>query len=96
MPALCSFVLRGKIAERRQRNHPCYQECLLADPSPFVATALADCASVRWLCLRLAIFIFTRLGADFIPKLDEGTFTMMVFRTSSMNIDAKHRRATQD
>ena len=49
---------------------------------------------LRWLIVigaaalfGLAIFIFTRLGADFIPKLDEGTFTMMVYRTSSMNID---------
>ena len=35
----------------------------------------------------LAIMIFNRLGADFIPKLDEGTFTMMVYRPSSINID---------
>ena len=34
----------------------------------------------------LAMFIFRHLGADFIPKLDEGTFTIMVFRTSSINI----------
>jgi cobalt-zinc-cadmium resistance protein CzcA len=31
--------------------------------------------------------IFNRLGANFIPKLDEGTFTMMVYRPSSINID---------
>ena len=49
---------------------------------------------LRWLIVigaaalfGLAIFIFTRLGADFIPKLDEGTFTMMVYRASSINID---------
>jgi cobalt-zinc-cadmium resistance protein CzcA len=31
--------------------------------------------------------IFNRLGANFIPKLDEGTFTMMLYRPSSINID---------
>ena len=57
---------------------------------PFCDLALR----LRWLVVlgalalfALAILIFTRLGADFIPKLDEGTFTMMVFRASSINID---------
>ena len=40
-----------------------------------------------FLLFGLTTFVFTRLGADFIPKLDEGTFTMMVFRTSSINIE---------
>jgi cobalt-zinc-cadmium resistance protein CzcA len=35
----------------------------------------------------LAMVIFRNLGADFIPKLDEGTFTMMVFRRSNINIE---------
>src|SRR5262249_18795837 len=48
---------------------------------------------LRWLVVlgaialfALAMFIFRHLGADFIPKLNEGTFTIMVFRTSSINI----------
>ena len=36
----------------------------------------------------LALFVFTRLGADFIPTLDEGAFTMMVYRSPSISMDA--------
>src|SRR5581483_5878198 len=34
----------------------------------------------------LAMVIFRHLGADFIPKLDEGTFTMMVYRSPSISL----------
>ena len=46
----------------------------------------------------IAILIFTHLGADFIPKLDEGTFTMMVFRSSSISIDEsiEQQRKTEE
>jgi cobalt-zinc-cadmium resistance protein CzcA len=61
---------------------------------------------LRWLvifgavgCFVAALFIFTRLGADFIPKLDEGAFTMMVFRPSSINLERsieEQRRTEQE
>ena len=86
MPALCSFLLRGNIAERDNA----VIRAVKAVYSPILRLSLR----LRWLILvtaaalfALAIFIFTRLGADFIPKLDEGTFTMMVFRASSINLD---------
>ena len=86
MPALCSFVLRGKIAER--------DNAIIRVIKRVYSPVLRLSLRLRWLIVigaaalfGLAIFIFTRLGADFIPKLDEGTFTMMVYRTSSMNID---------
>ena len=86
MPALCSFLLRGKIAERDNAVIRAVKSVY----SPILRLSLR----LRWLILvtaaalfALAIFIFTRLGADFIPKLDEGTFTMMVFRASSINLD---------
>ena len=47
MPALCSFVLRGKIAERRQLHHPCSQDCVCADLKIGVAVAVVDCARSR-------------------------------------------------
>ncbi len=31
---------------------------------------------------------FRRLGAEFVPKLDEGSFTVMVYRTNSMGLTA--------
>ena len=45
--------------------------------------------------LRAGDLIFTRLGADFIPKLDEGAFTMMVFskRAASISIKASNSNA---
>jgi heavy metal efflux system protein len=60
---------------------------------------------LRWLVvlgagalLALAILIFRNLGADFIPKLDEGTFTMMVYRTSSISVEqsVEDQRKTEE
>ena len=60
---------------------------------------------LRWLIVlgavvlfATAIFIFRHLGADFIPKLDEGTFTMMVFRSSSISIEQsiEQQRKTEE
>jgi cobalt-zinc-cadmium resistance protein CzcA len=86
MPALCSFFLAGRIAERDNM----VVRLIKAVYSPTLHWSLR----IRWLVVlgaialfAMAIFIFRNLGADFIPKLDEGTFTMMVFRTSSINIE---------
>ncbi len=86
MPALCSFLLGGRIAERDNLIVRLIKRAY----SPTLRWVL----QLRWLVVlgaialfALAIFIFRHLGADFIPKLDEGTFTMMIFRTSSINID---------
>ena len=85
MPALCSFLLGGRIAERDNLIIRLIKRVYL----PTLRWSLR----LRWLVVlgaialfALAMFIFRHLGADFIPKLDEGTFTIMVFRTSSMNI----------
>ena len=86
MPALCSFLLRGRIAEG--------DNFIIRTIKRIYSPSLHLALRVRWLVVlgalalfALAVRIFTRLGADFIPKLDEGTFTMMVFRPSSINID---------
>ena len=97
MPALCSFVLRGKIAERDNF----IIRVLKIVYAPTVKLALR----LRWLIVlgavalfATAIFIFRHLGADFIPKLDEGTFTMMVFRSSSISIEQsiEQQRKTEE
>ena len=86
MPALCSFLLRGSIAE----GDNAIVQVIKSVYSPILRFALR----VRWLVVlvatalfALSILIFTHLGADFIPKLDEGAFTMMVYRASSINLD---------
>src|SRR6266542_6769164 len=87
MPALCSFVLRGRIAER--------DNLVVRFFKAVYEPALHLSLRLRWLVVlgavalfALAIVIFNRLGADFIPKLDEGAFTMMVFRAASISLDA--------
>jgi heavy metal efflux system protein len=87
MPALCSFLLRGKIAER--------DNWIIGAAKSVYSPILSLALRLRWLVVlgalalfALAIVIFNRLGADFIPKLDEGAFTMMVFRASSISLDA--------
>ena len=94
MPALCSFLLGGRIAERDNLIVRLIKRAY----SPTLRWSLR----LRWLVVlgaialfALAIFIFRHLGADFIPKLDEGTFTMMVYRSSSMN-STKARTATEN
>jgi heavy metal efflux system protein len=86
IPALCSFLIRGSVAER---DNWIVRACKHVY-SPVLLLSLR----LRWLVVlgalalfALALVIFNRLGADFIPKLDEGAFTMMVYRTSSINID---------
>src|SRR4029079_19301126 len=68
MPALCSFLLRGKIAER--------DNFVIGAIKIIYAPILTLALRLRWLIILVAlglfafaIVIFTRLGADFIPKL---------------------------
>jgi cobalt-zinc-cadmium resistance protein CzcA len=87
MPALCSFLLRGRIHEGGN--------LLIRGCKALYSPALRVALRLRWLVVigavalfALALVIFTRLGADFIPKLDEGAFTMMVFRAAGVSLDA--------
>ena len=97
MPALCSFLLGGRIAERDNLIIRLIKRVYL----PTLRLSLR----LRWLVVlgagalfALAILIFRNLGADFIPKLDEGTFTMMVYRTSSISMDrsVEDQRKTEE
>ena len=87
MPALCSFLLRGRV---REVDNLIIRACK-ALYSPILHASLR----LRWLVVigalalfALALVIFSRLGADFIPKLNEGAFTMMVFRSAGISLDA--------
>jgi cobalt-zinc-cadmium resistance protein CzcA len=97
MPALCSFLLGGRIAERDNLIIRLIKRVYL----PTLRLSLR----LRWLVLlgagalfALAILIFRNLGADFIPKLDEGTFTMMVYRTGSISVEqsVEDQRKTEE
>jgi cobalt-zinc-cadmium resistance protein CzcA len=87
MPVLCSFLLGSHVHEGD--NLPMriakrlYQPVLqwsLRRRRIVVTGAVA--------LFVLAVFVFTRLGAVFVPRLDEGSFLAMVFRTNSISLDA--------
>jgi len=87
MPVLCSFLLSGHIHEGDNRairlTKKLYQ--------PTLHWALGRrcwVVSAAVMLLLLAVFAFTRLGAEFVPKLDEGSFTAMISRTNSISLDA--------
>ncbi|MBS1910637.1 MAG: CusA/CzcA family heavy metal efflux RND transporter [Bacteroidetes bacterium] len=66
--------------------------------SPFLRGALT-----RWkaivaatvLLLAGAVFLFTRLGSEFIPRLDEGDISMSLIRLPSVSLTESQRLATR-
>ena len=90
MPVLCSYFLGGRIREEDnfavRALKALYRPTLrfaLARPLPFVSGAIALFA--------LSLGIFGRLGAEFIPQLDEGSFATHMIRTTSIGLDASIR-----
>ena len=90
MPVLCSFLLRGRIGEGdnviiRAAKH-IYE--------PLLRVALA----ARWLVViaALAVFVgslwlFTHLGAEFVPKLDEGSITEVFYKPVGTSLEESVR-----
>ena len=87
MPVLCACLLGGRVSEE--------------DSAPARLLKRAYAPSLRlvlnkpWLIAvstllwtTLSVLAFLKLGAEFVPKLDEGSHTVMVYRTNSMNLDA--------
>jgi cobalt-zinc-cadmium resistance protein CzcA len=87
MPVLCSFLLRGWIAEK---------DNMIITAVKAIYTPLLNLAlRLRWLVVGLAILmfagsmvIFSRLGAEFIPQLDEGSLSIQLIRSNSVGLDA--------
>ncbi len=87
MPALCSYLLGGNIKEK---------DSFLVNWAKIVYTPILRFAlGFRWVVTGaavalfiLAIFVFNRLGAEFVPQLDEGSFATHMIRTTSIGIDA--------
>ena len=87
MPALSSLVLRGRIHEG--------DNFVVRISKSIYSPILRASLRLRWLFVlgalslfALALIIFNQLGANFIPKLDEGAFTMMVYRANGISVDA--------
>ena len=86
MPVLCSFLLRGKISEEdnflmrlAKKIYAPVLNVMLRHRWPVVFGAIALLVVTGWL--------FTRLGAEFIPKLDEGSITAMLYKPVGMSME---------
>jgi heavy metal efflux system protein len=87
MPVLCSFFLGGNIQEK--------DNWLVRFFKRIYTPILNFSLRFRWATVlpMLALFgvslwLFTRLGAEFIPQLDEGDITLQMIRSSSAGLQA--------
>jgi cobalt-zinc-cadmium resistance protein CzcA len=85
MPVLCSWFLRGKIKEE--------DNWLVRFFKAVYTRLLAFALQFRWLVVGAAVllfasslWVFTRLGAEFIPQLDEGTMLLQFIRSGSAGL----------
>ena len=90
MPALCSLCLGGKISEE--------DNALIRFAKRVYEPTLQRALKLRWLVVgaALALFVgslwlFTRLGAEFVPKLDEGSITAMLYKPVGMGMEESLR-----
>lgn len=87
MPVLCSYFLTGKISEE--------DNGAIRWLKSLYAPILDRAMSARWIAVggaiglfALSLLVFSRLGAEFAPQLDEGSFATHMIRTTSIGLDA--------
>jgi len=87
MPALCSYFLGGHLKEE--------DSWLVKLAKKVYAPLLNFSLRARWVVtgvavalFALAVVVFNRLGAEFVPQLDEGSFATHMIRTTSIGLDA--------
>ncbi len=87
MPVLCSYMLGGEIREK--------DNWLVSLTKRIYAPLLNFGLRFRWLIVlpMLGLFawslvLFTRLGSEFIPQLDEGDFAFQLIRSSSAGLSS--------
>ena len=90
IPALCAWLLRGKISED--------DNVIIRYAKSLYAPTLHVALRLRWLVATAAIalfagslWVFTHLGAEFVPKLDEGSITAMLYKPVGMSIEESLR-----
>ncbi len=90
MPVLCSFVLTGSIQEGDNR--------VIALLKRLYAPTLNLALRLRWVVVSLSLvlflgslLLFNRLGAEFVPKLDEGSITSMLYKPVGMSMEESLR-----
>jgi len=87
MPVLCTFLLRGKVSEE--------DNVLIKQLKGFYRSSLREAINHRWKVLAsvfllfvLSAWVFSRMGAEFIPQLDEGSLSSQMIRANSISLDA--------
>ena len=87
MPVLCSLFLGGKIVEK--------DNWLVRAFKAIYRPILEFSLRFRWLValpmlilFAASLWLFTRLGSEFIPQLDEGSITLQMIRGGSAGLDA--------
>lgn len=92
VPVLCSYFLGGNITEK--------ENFMIAGLNKIVQPLLRLTLKLRWVAALIAVgffafcgWRFTFLGAEFVPKLDEGSMSGMVYRKVGMNL---HESLLQD
>jgi cobalt-zinc-cadmium resistance protein CzcA len=87
MPVLCSFALRGNIREG--------DNVIMRVAKRLYSPSLDWALRFRWLVvggaallLVASVFVFNRLGAEFVPQLDEGSLTVQIVRPASISLEA--------
>jgi cobalt-zinc-cadmium resistance protein CzcA len=90
MPVLCSFLLRGSVSEE--------DNFVLRPIKALYRPTLARAFKMRWLVTLLAVglfagsvLLFRTLGAEFTPKLDEGSITSMLYKPVGMSMEESLR-----
>lgn len=87
VPALCSLLLTGHLQEKEaawlhglKTTYYRLLEMLLPRWKTLSAVGLGCCTG--------AGLLFTFLGAEFLPRLDEGTTLLAIYRTDSIGLDS--------
>ena len=90
MPVLCSFLLGGKISEQ--------DNLLIRFAKRLYAPVLKSALRLRWLVVggstalfAASLWLFSHLGAEFVPTLDEGSLTAMLYKPVGMNVEESVR-----
>ncbi|MHC1765644.1 MAG: efflux RND transporter permease subunit [Verrucomicrobiia bacterium] len=90
MPVLCSFLLRGRVNEGDNFLIRMVKRAYV--PTLDVALRLRGVVVIGSVVLFAgSVWLFTRLGAEFIPKLDESSITSMLYKTVGMSIEESLR-----
>jgi heavy metal efflux system protein len=90
MPVLCSFLLRGRIGEG--------DNVIIRAAKNIYEPLLRVALTARWLVVIAAIavfagslWLFTYLGAEFVPKLDEGSITEVFYKPVGTSLEESVR-----